>query len=103
MQYDVCPRNCHATDVVSPEPIGVYTKVEGAASHATRHQVRAHLAAIGHPLAGDALYGGSALPGLSRHFLHASRVAFDHPHDGRAMRFTSPLPPELQSALDSAR
>jgi len=65
--------------------------------------VRAHLAAIGHPLVGDALYGGSALPGLSRHFLHASRIVLDHPHDGRAMRFTSPLPRELQSALDAAR
>lgn len=91
------------TEIVSAEPSGVYTKVEVAASHATRHQVRAHLAAIGHPLVGDALYGGSALPGLSRHFLHASRIAFDHPHDGRAMAFRSPLPPELQSALDAAR
>ena len=65
--------------------------------------MRAHLAAIGHPLVGDALYGGSALPGLARHFLHASRVAFEHPHDARAMRFTSSLPRDLQAALDTAR
>lgn len=100
---DVKGARAARTDVLRAEPIGVYTKVEVSAAHATRHQVRAHLAAIGHPLVGDALYGGSALPGLSRHFLHASRIALDHPHDGRAMRFTSPLPRELQSALDAAR
>jgi 23S rRNA pseudouridine1911/1915/1917 synthase len=91
------------TEIVAAEPIGVYTKIEVKAPHATRHQVRAHLASIGHPLVGDALYGGSALPGLSRHFLHASRILLAHPHDGRAMRFASPLPPELMRALDAAR
>lgn len=91
------------TEITKAEPIGVYTKIEVAAPHATRHQVRAHLAAIGHPLVGDALYGGSALPGLGRHFLHASRIVLLHPDDGRALRFGSALPPELQSALDHAR
>ncbi|AKF11299.1 RluA family pseudouridine synthase [Sandaracinus amylolyticus] len=91
------------TEILKAEAIGVYTRVEVSASHATRHQVRAHLAAIGHPLVGDALYGGSALPGLARHFLHASRIAFEHPHDARAMRFTSPLPRDLQAAIETAR
>src|SRR5690606_28159645 len=79
------------TEIVRAEPIGVYTKVEVAASHATRHQVRAHLAAIGHPLVGDALYGRSALPGLSRHFLLASRIGFDPPPAGCANPLPSPL------------
>jgi len=62
------------------------------------HQIRAHLAFIGHPLAGDALYGGPELPGLSRHFLHASRLAFAHP-DGSRAKFESGLPPELVAVL----
>jgi 23S rRNA pseudouridine1911/1915/1917 synthase len=91
------------SEVLEARPIGVYTKVEVRATHATRHQVRAHLAAIGHPLVGDALYGGSALPGLARHFLHASRIQLEHPHDGAPMRVSSPLPRDLLAALDAAR
>ena len=62
------------------------------------HQIRAHLAFIGHPLAGDSLYGGPLLAGLDRHFLHASRLAFAHP-DGSRARFESPLPADLAAAL----
>ena len=87
------------TEILSAEVRGAYTRVEVRARHATRHQVRAHLAAIGHPLVGDTLYGGSSLPGLSRHFLHASRIELAHPQHGRPMRWTSPLPPELHRAL----
>lgn len=64
------------------------------------HQIRAHLALLGHPVAGDAVYGGAAaaLPGLSRQFLHAARLAFDAPGGGRAVA-ESPLPPDLEAAL----
>jgi len=62
------------------------------------HQIRAHLAFIGHPLAGDALYAGPELPGLSRHFLHAARLAFAHP-DGSRARYESALPAELSAVL----
>ena len=62
------------------------------------HQIRAHLAFIGHPLAGDELYGGPALPGLQRHFLHAARLAFLHP-DGARVTYESPLPAELAEVL----
>ena len=62
------------------------------------HQIRAHLAFIGHPLAGDGLYGGPELPGLRRHFLHAARLTFLHP-DGTRARFTSGLPDDLGSVL----
>jgi 23S rRNA pseudouridine1911/1915/1917 synthase len=61
------------------------------------HQIRAHLAFIGHPLAGDALYGGPLVPGLDRHFLHAARLAFAHP-DGSRVRYESPLPADLAHA-----
>lgn len=91
------------TEVLSVEPIGVFTLVEVRASTATRHQVRAHMAALGHPLVGDPLYGGSVIPGLARHFLHASRITFAHPHDGRTMRLESPLPRELAALLRKVR
>jgi 23S rRNA pseudouridine1911/1915/1917 synthase len=55
------------------------------------------MAAAGHPLAGDALYGASETPGfcLGRVFLHSWRLAFAHPVTGQALRFTCPLPEEL--------
>jgi len=64
------------------------------------HQIRAHMAFLGHPVAGDVDYGGaaSALPGLGRHFLHAWKLAFDRPEGGR-LEVESPLPPELAGAL----
>jgi 23S rRNA pseudouridine1911/1915/1917 synthase len=64
------------------------------------HQIRVHLAAIGHPVAGDDRYGGER-PALSigRPFLHAEELAFDHPATGERVRFTSPLPPELADVL----
>lgn len=62
------------------------------------HQIRAHLAAIGHPLAGDPLYGPRP-PTLPRLFLHADRLAFPHPSRPGLLRCHSPLPPDLRLAL----
>jgi 23S rRNA pseudouridine1911/1915/1917 synthase len=73
------------------------------------HQIRVHLSAIGHPIVGDALYGGvhrrvagdiRAVQRLERPFLHAARLVFKHPRDGRRMEFIAPLPEDLQSVLD---
>jgi 23S rRNA pseudouridine1911/1915/1917 synthase len=73
------------------------------------HQIRVHLSAIGHPIVGDAVYGGirrrvgadiKAIQRLERPFLHAARLAFTHPRDGRRMEFTAPLPADLQDVLD---
>jgi 23S rRNA pseudouridine1911/1915/1917 synthase len=64
------------------------------------HQIRAHLLAIGHPVCGDPEYGCAGLHGLSRQFLHACRLAFDHPVTGEAMEITSPLPADLRSVLE---
>jgi 23S rRNA pseudouridine1911/1915/1917 synthase len=73
------------------------------------HQIRVHLSAIGHPVVGDAVYGGvhrrvpanlRAVLRLERPFLHAARLAFTHPSDGRRIEFDSPLPPDLQTVLD---
>ncbi len=67
--------------------------VEVRAHHARRHQVRVHLASIGHPLFGDALYGGPSIEGLSRHALHASKLAFAGP--GGDVDVSSALPSDL--------
>ena len=71
------------------------------------HQIRVHLSAIGHPVVGDATYGGSR-PGirLDRPFLHAAHLAFDHPVTGARLTFDDALPPELEAVLarlDEAR
>jgi 23S rRNA pseudouridine1911/1915/1917 synthase len=65
------------------------------------HQIRVHLAAVGHPVVGDATYGGARQSiALERPFLHAAALAFDHPATGERMRFTSALPTSLQRVLD---
>jgi 23S rRNA pseudouridine1911/1915/1917 synthase len=63
------------------------------------HQIRVHMAHLGHPLVADELYGGAPAAGLSRQALHAFRLAFTHPATGRAMEFHAPLPADLQAAL----
>ncbi len=67
------------------------------------HQIRAHFAAIGHPLAGDATYGAGEAHGLRRQFLHAHRLAFTHPVSGERLSFASELPEDLRQALRAAR
>ncbi len=66
------------------------------------HQIRVHLRAIGHPVCGDPEYGTAGMLGLQRQFLHAARVAFDHPITGERVEVRSPLPPDLRSALAKA-
>jgi 23S rRNA pseudouridine1911/1915/1917 synthase len=62
------------------------------------HQIRVHAAHIGHPLVGDALYGGAPAAGLARQALHAARLAFAHPVTGASLAFHAPLPDDLRSA-----
>ena len=69
------------------------------------HQIRAHLAAIGHPVVGDRLYGAPAripgLPALSRFFLHAHRIRFRSPSTGRPLTVEAPLAVELEAFLEA--
>ena len=67
------------------------------------HQIRAHFAAIGHPLVGDATYGRGEDYGLGRQFLHAHRLGFTHPVSGERLEFSSELPAELSAVLAKAR
>jgi 23S rRNA pseudouridine1911/1915/1917 synthase len=66
------------------------------------HQIRAHLLAIGHPVAGDPDYGHASRHGLSRQFLHAERLAFEHPATGAPIDLRAPLPEDLVRALRQA-
>jgi 23S rRNA pseudouridine1911/1915/1917 synthase len=63
------------------------------------HQIRVHLAAIGHPVCGDPVYGTSGRFGLARQFLHAARLAFEHPVTGEPVDVSSGLPADLVVAL----
>jgi 23S rRNA pseudouridine1911/1915/1917 synthase len=77
---------------------GAYALVRAEAARAARHQIRAHFAAIGHPLVGDELYGGAAAPGLGRHALHASRARFDA-DASLSFDVASPLPEDMSLLL----
>ncbi len=68
------------------------------------HQIRVHLQAIGHPVCGDPEYGtvGGIDLGLTRQFLHATRLAFPHPITGEPVEVNSPLPEDLREALERA-
>ena len=66
------------------------------------HQIRVHLSAVGLPVCGDREYGVGGALGLQRQFLHAARLAFDHPITGKRIDVSSPLPQDLSAALERA-
>jgi 23S rRNA pseudouridine1911/1915/1917 synthase len=66
------------------------------------HQIRVHMAAIGHPVSGDTVYGAAGRWGLDRQFLHAHHLAFEHPVTGESIEARSPLPRDLEEALERA-
>ena len=78
------------------------TYLEARLETGRTHQIRAHFAAIGHPLTGDATYGGAQRYGLRRQFLHAHQLSFTHPRGGERLSFTSALPRDLAAALEAA-
>jgi 23S rRNA pseudouridine1911/1915/1917 synthase len=63
------------------------------------HQIRVHMASIGHPLVADSVYGGTAQCGLTRQALHATRLAFAHPVTGQDLQFEAPLAQDMQQAI----
>lgn len=65
------------------------------------HQIRVHMSYIGHPLVGDALYGGKPLSGMARQALHGSALIFLHPLTKERICITAPLPPDLSELLDA--
>jgi 23S rRNA pseudouridine1911/1915/1917 synthase len=101
-----------STDTDVPKPAITHFALERALPRATllrvrlqtgrTHQIRVHLQAIGHPVCGDPEYGSVGLYGLRRQFLHAARLAFEHPVTGAAVDVTSALPEDLATALAAA-
>jgi 23S rRNA pseudouridine1911/1915/1917 synthase len=85
------------------EVLAADTLVEARLETGRTHQIRAHFAAIGHPVAGDDRYGGHRRHGLGRQFLHSARLGFEHPFGGETLEFESALPEDLAAALEGAR
>ncbi|WP_027007287.1 RluA family pseudouridine synthase [Conexibacter woesei] len=106
-------RTKHSTDTDNPREARTHFEIEAAFDHYTllavtletgrTHQIRVHFEAIGHPVAGDPEYGHADRLGLTRQFLHARRLAFTHPVTGEPIGIESPLPPDLDAALQRAR
>lgn len=71
--------------------------------HGRRHQVRVHLAHVGHPICGDPLYGGCDLDGITGQFLHAASVRLRHPIDDRELVVEAPLPAARAALLERLR
>ncbi len=102
-------------------PFGVFSLVDVQIDTGRTHQIRVHMSSLGHPVAGDTLYGApeelkqlsrnpsrsqmrvASQPTLGRNFLHAARLEFVHPTTGEALQFSAPLPPELERFATSLR
>jgi len=83
---------------------GVYTLLELRLETGRTHQIRAHMAHIGHPVLGDDLYGTARGPAAREgQFLHAFELGFDHPKTGERLLFESPLPPYFTEMLEKLR
>jgi 23S rRNA pseudouridine1911/1915/1917 synthase len=81
------------------EHVGGFTLASVRLETGRTHQIRAHFAAIGHPLAGDREYGGPPVAGLERQFLHSSRLALEVPWSDEQREWRSELPADLRAAL----
>ena len=79
---------------------GPYTHIACRLETGRTHQIRVHMASIGHPLLGDTVYGGKLFPGLAGQCLHARRLTFIHPTTGESMTLEAPLPDWFQAVLD---
>jgi 23S rRNA pseudouridine1911/1915/1917 synthase len=94
------------THVTPMERFGAATLVRCVLDTGRTHQIRVHLAAVGHPLVGDPAYGGrrvAIVPPFPRQALHAARLTFTHPQTHRARQFESALPPDLGALIAQLR
>ena len=110
---DRIDRTRHSLDTPTPrdavtlfevvEVLGPRALLDATLETGRTHQIRVHLEAIELPIAGDPVYGVSGDLGLERQFLHAGRLAFDHPITSERIDVDSPLPEDLTAALERAR
>ena len=92
------------TEFTLLEALPGYSLVEARPETGRTHQIRVHFAYIGHPVAGDPVYGPRKdRLGLGRQFLHASGLGFQHPLTEEPLEFASELPDDLQGVLDRLR
>lgn len=86
------------------ERVGGYTHIQCRLETGRTHQIRVHMAKLGHPLLGDTVYGAKKpYPGLAGQCLHARRLSFTHPRTGRRMTLECPLPPYFAQVLTKLR
>ncbi len=106
-QMRVLPRGRSAItefEVVDTDFRGEYALVRCQPRTGRTHQIRVHMAFIGCPIVGDKVYGiRKSGVNLKRHFLHAAKLAFEHPISGEHLSFESPLPVGLQNTMDKLR
>ena len=100
------------TRILTVEALGGVSLARLSLGTGRTHQIRVHLSEAGHPIVGDALYGGvrrrvparlSSVSSLDRPFLHAARLTFEHPSDGRTLTFDAALPADLAAVLTRLR
>src|SRR6185436_14023761 len=84
------------------ETLPHHTLLECELETGRTHQIRVHLASIGHVIEGDPVYARRGTV-LQRQALHAWKLAFRHPRSGETMRFESPMPPDFRAALEALR
>lgn len=94
------------TEVIDKKQYGNYTLLKVRIKTGVRHQIRAQLANLGNPIAGDSLYQNLKTRkkdqlGLKRHFLHAYKIGFYHPKTNKWIEFESPLPEDLNAAMSN--
>ena len=82
---------------------GGYTLAELLLETGRTHQIRVHMSHIGHPVAGDWLYGGLSPLLIDRQALHAAALSFTHPITGERLRLKAPLPEDMKEALEKLR
>lgn len=107
IRVDLARGRAATTDAEVLERFGNATLLRVRPRTGRTHQIRVHLAAIGHPILGDGRYGGggddAGRLGLRRPFLHSASIAFRHPVTGETIALEEPLPADLESALAEAR
>lgn len=94
------------TEIAVQQRLGAISLVEARPQTGRTHQIRLHLAAIGHPLLGDTRYGGASTyqsQQLPHHLLHAAQLSLQHPATGKPLQLSAPPPAIMQQIMEQNR